>query len=71
MRPDRDDFIQLNLDNIAPEMWNQFEKRVYDYNYLYDYQGPEAGTLAQTPYDILSVNSVRKEIVFLKSSKKV
>ena len=78
MRPDRDDFINVNWENIAPEMMKQFVKRSHDYDYQ-DYNalmgwrgnggiGGISSMQVQTPYDVLSVNSVRKEIVFLKSS---
>ena len=68
MRPDRDDFIQVNVENLAPEMRNLFAKRSYDYDNLYNlnlYDYRDA-TL-QTPYDVLSANSVRKETVLLKT----
>ena len=53
MRPDRDDNIHVNVENIAPEMMNMFVKRPDDYQ----------DASLHTPYDVLSVNSVRKETV--------
>ena len=53
MRPDRDDNIQVNVENIVPNMMNMFVKRPDDYQ----------DASLHTPYDVLSVNSVRKETV--------
>ena len=66
VRPDRDHFIRVNEENIEEEMKNKFVKRSYDYDYLYEYQvaGGFSGIQMQTPYDVRSVNSVRKETVF-------
>ena len=66
VRPDRDDFIRVIEENIEEEMRNKFVKRSYDYDYLYEYQvaGGFSGIQMQTPYDVRSVNSVRKETVF-------
>ena len=41
-RPDRDDFISVNIDNIEPGKENYFEKRMQ-------------GTRNNAPYDVLSV----------------
>ena len=65
VRPDRDDFIRVNEENIEEEMKNMFVKRYseYDYDYFYEYQvaGGFSGIQMQTPYDVRSVKSVRKE----------
>ena len=83
---DRDNFIRVNEENIAPEMRNQFVKRPYgyDYRYYFDFSdfdligirgisgisgiGGIGSMQLKTPYDVLSVNSVRKE-TFFKSFK--
>ena len=57
VRHDRDDFIRVNEENIAPDMRNNFEKRPYG-----DAGFHTAGSVdpKHTPYDVLSV-IVRKE----------
>ena len=51
VRPDRDDFIRLNEENIDPEMKDNFAKRPYG-----DSQYHTEGSVnsRHTPYDILS-----------------
>ena len=65
VRPDRDHFIRVNEENIEEEMKNKFVKRSYDYDYDYFYEYQVAGGFSsvemQTPYDVRSVKSVRKE----------
>ena len=89
MWPDRDNFIRVNEENIAPEMRNQFVKRPYGYDYRDLFEdarnwnwdlsnirgnsgisgiGGIGGMQLKTPYDVLSVNSVRKE-TFLRGLK--
>ena len=52
MWPDRDDFITLNEDNIAPDLKRNFEKRPYG-----DAEFHTSGSVnpQHTPYDVLSV----------------
>ena len=38
--PDRDNFIRVNEENIAPEMRNQFVKRPYGYDYRDYFEEP-------------------------------
>ena len=54
VRPDRDDFIQLHEENIAPEKAKNFEKRPYG-----DAEFHTTGSVdhGRTPYDVLSVIS--------------
>ena len=52
VRHDRNEFIRVNEDNIAPKMKNNFEKREYG-----DAAFHTAGSVdpKHTPYDVLSV----------------
>ena len=52
VRHDRDNFIRVNEENIAPNMTNNFEKRPYG-----DAGFHTAGSVdpKHTPYDVLSV----------------
>ena len=52
VRPDRDDFIELNEENIAAENAKDFAKRPYG-----DAEFHSAGSVdhGRTPYDVLSV----------------
>ena len=61
VRHDRDDFIRVNEDNIAPKMKNNFEKREYG-----DAGFHTAGSVdpEHTPYDLLSVIVLWKEDVY-------
>jgi len=51
-RPDRDDFITLNVDNMRPDLRNNFLKRPYG-----DAEFHTSGSVnhQHTPYDVLSV----------------
>ena len=51
VRPDRDNFIKLNEENIAPEKKSNFNKRPYG-----DAEFHTAGSVDHdnTPYDVLS-----------------
>ena len=51
VRPDRDNFIELNEENIAPEKRSNFNKRPYG-----DADFHTAGSVdhGNTPYDVLS-----------------
>jgi len=51
-RPDRDDFITLNEDNILPDLMNNFEKRPYGDS---DFHTRDSVNHQNTPYDVLSV----------------
>ena len=52
MRPDRDDFIRVNEDNILPNARNNFVKRPYgDAGFRTD----GSVDTKHTPYDVLSV----------------
>ena len=50
--PDRDDFITLNEENIAPDLMNNFEKRPYGDS---DFHTRDSVNHQNTPYDVLSV----------------
>ena len=52
VRPDRDDYIQLNEENIAAEKAKNFAKRPYG-----DAEFHSLGSVdhRRTPYDVLSV----------------
>ena len=52
VRPDRDDFIRVNKDNILPSMKNNFVKR--EYGDAEFHTGSSVDT-KHTPYDVLSV----------------
>ena len=52
MWPDRDDFIILNEENIAPDLMNNFEKRPYGDS---DFHTRDSVNHQNTPYDVLSV----------------
>ena len=51
VRPDRDNFIQLKKENIAPEMRNNFNKRPYGDAEFHTTDSVDHGN---TPYDVLS-----------------
>ena len=59
VRHDRDNFIRVNEENIAPEMKNNFEKRPYG-----DAGFHTAGSVdpKHTPYDVLSVIVCEKRV---------
>ena len=59
VRHDRDDFIRVKEDNIAPKMKNNFEKREYG-----DAGFHTAGSVdpEHTPYDLLSVKVCEKRM---------
>ena len=52
VRPDRDDFIELTEENIAPEKAKNFEKRPYGDS---DFHSNGSVNHGRTPYDVLSV----------------
>ena len=52
VRPDRDDFIELTEENIAPEKAKNFEKRPYGDA---EFHSNGSVTHGRTPYDGLSV----------------
>jgi len=51
--PDRDDFIELNEENIAPEKAKNFAKRTYGDIYFHSTGSVDH---SRTPYDVLSAN---------------
>ena len=52
MRHDRDEFIRVNDENIAPKMQNNFEKREYGDA---GFHTADSVDPKHTPYDVLSV----------------
>ena len=52
-RPDRDDFISVNMDNIEPGKEKNFEKRLQDTSSDFFEKG-SINSSDNTPYDVLS-----------------
>ena len=61
MRHDRDNFIQVNEENIDPNLKNNFEKKLYG-----DAGFHTVGSVdpKHTPYDVLSVIVCEKRVYF-------
>ena len=59
MWPDRDDFIEINEENIEPEMRSNFLKRPHGDA---DFGIKGSVNTEHSPYDVVSAQVLRKEV---------